>query len=394
MKKTLIVCGAYPRPENNGSAIRTMNFVRFFEEHGTVDLAYTEGTKALEADNKPFGKEYALRKVDYPEHFGGRMRALLKGFPYPVCQYESTSEGSILSAIERNKYHYILVRYVINSSWLFKLESRYVPRVILDFDDLLSGSVYPIFFDATNSFYKRLYRALNRRFLKMYEAKCTEFGASLFCSEADLRTIARLGVRHKSFVVPNAYPHQNFSASDLGDGSLNPNTLLFVGDLRYQPNINGLNWFVHEVYPRFLARYPDARLLVVGRSPDATIRALQQKNLNIEVHADVPDLRPYYRRSRIAVVPVLMGGGSRIKIMEAALANRPVLSTSVGAEGLDLHDGVGLHLFVTPDEFIEKYKQLDDASSYRAMVENAREVVLARYTSGGFNEALARVVAH
>ena len=394
MKKTLIVCGEYPLPENNGSSIRTMNFLRFFKEHGPVDLAYSEGAKALEANNKTFRNEYPLRKVDYPERIAGRVRMMLKGLPYPVRRYETASRDSILSAINRNNYQYILVRYVVNSSWLFELGSRHSSRVILDFDDLISESVYFTFFDPADGLYKRLCRAVNRRFLRAYESNCAGFGASLFCTDKDKLKMAAPRVSDNGFVVPNVYPHEAFSTHDFGDGFLKPNTILFVGDLRYEPNVTGLMWFVDEVYPHLRRKHTDVKLLIVGRAPSDAVSSLQQKGLNIEVRADAPDLKPIYERCRAVVVPVLTGGGTRIKILEAAVANRPVLSTPKGAEGLDLHDGVHIHLFGSGKEFVEKYEQLNNAVAYHSMVENAREVVLNKYSTRGFSDAMSRVVAH
>jgi glycosyltransferase involved in cell wall biosynthesis len=237
---------------------------------------------------------------------------------------------------------------------------------------------------------------VNRRFLRAYESNCAGFGASLFCTDKDKDKLkmAAPRVSDNGFVVPNVYPQEAFSTHDFGDGFLKPNTILFVGDLRYEPNVTGLMWFVDEVYPHLRRKHADVKLLIAGRAPSDAVSSLQQKGLNIEVRADAPDLKPVYEGCRAVVVPVLVGGGTRIKILEAALANRPVLSTSKGAEGLDLHDGVGLHLFQTADEFIEKYEQLNDASAYRAMAENARKTVLSRYTAKAFNEAMAKVLAY
>jgi len=394
VKKTLIVCGQYPSPENAGSSIRTMNFVRFFKERGIVDLAYTEGTKRLELDGETFRKEYPLKKIDYPAHFGARTSMLLKGFPYPICQYEPGSEAVLLSAIERNDYQYVLVRYAVNSSWLFRREARHTARVIVDLDDLISESLYETYFDPTSRPDKRLIRAINRRLLKQYEKKCARFGASIFCSETDLHKIARHRQNNNAFVVPNVYPSESFFRHDFGDGFLNPNRLLFVGTLSHAPNVTGLMWFVDEVYPHLQRKYPDAGLLIVGQSPNEAARSIQQKCSNIELRANVPNLKPFYEDCKAVVVPLLAGGGTRIKILEAALANRPILSTPKGAEGLDLQDGVHLHLFRSGHEFIEKYEQLNKTSAYHSMVENARKLVLNKYTTDGFNEAMSRVVAH
>lgn len=394
MTHTLIVCEPYPLPENTGSNIRTMNFVRFFKHHGTVDLVYAEGTKSSEADEDSFRYEYPVIQLGYPTTLRARVGMVINGIPYPIREYESTSKAALLHAVDCNDYHYILVRYAVNTNWLNQLARRHVAKTIVDMDDLVSESLYQTFFYATNRPHKRLLRLLNRYLLKQYERKCARYGASIFCSETDLHKMTPIFSRKNAFVVPNSYPDESFARHDFGDGYPKQNIFLFVGSLFYEPNVTGLMWFVNEVYQHLQAKYPDSKLLIVGRSPIDSVRYLQHRNLNLEICANVPDLRPFYERCRAVVVPILTGGGTRIKILEAALANRPVLSTPRGAEGLDLCNGVHLHLFTSGAEFIEKYEHLSSLSAYRSMVESAREQVLKKYTTGGFNAAMSKVLAY
>ncbi len=106
----------------------------------------------------------------------------------------------------------------------------------------------------------------------------------------------------------------------------------------------------------------------------------------------MPDLKPYYRQSRAVVVPLLAGGGTRIKILEAALARRPVLSTPLGAAGLDLGAGRDLLSFDDADQFAARYAELVDRERYRTLVRNASELVRAKYSPEAFDGALAGVV--
>jgi len=108
--------------------------------------------------------------------------------------------------------------------------------------------------------------------------------------------------------------------------------LILCGAMNYEPNTEGAQWFIRNVLPQIHQSAPDAKLLVVGRSPPPWLRSLAGPS--IEVAADVPDVRPYYARSAVAVVPLLRGGGTRLKILEALALGRPVVSTSIGADGL------------------------------------------------------------
>jgi glycosyltransferase involved in cell wall biosynthesis len=113
-------------------------------------------------------------------------------------------------------------------------------------------------------------------------------------------------------------------------------TLGFLGSMDWMPNIEAVQWFAKEILPGLT---DDARLVVIGRNPPRSIRDLADADPRIEVTGTVDDVRPWLARCGILVVPLLSGGGTRIKIMEALAAGLPVISTTVGAEGLGLNDG-------------------------------------------------------
>ena len=186
--------------------------------------------------------------------------------------------------------------------------------------------------------------------------------------------------------------NKTFENHDFGNEFENGKVLLFVGTLFYRPNVEGLKWFIETIYPEFRRRHRDARLLVVGFSPTEEVRNLCRAAEGVELHANVPDVKEYYKRSWVVVVPLLSGGGTRIKILEAALAGRPVLSTPVGAEGLDLVEGRDLLLFQNAEEFSLRFKKLLDKEKYDSVVSSARDFVRENYSIAKFDEAMKKVV--
>jgi glycosyltransferase involved in cell wall biosynthesis len=162
--------------------------------------------------------------------------------------------------------------------------------------------------------------------------------------------------------------------------------------LDYEPNREALMWFVESIFPAFGKAYPDAKLTVVGRYPDSTVKKLCAGRRDIELHADVPDLKPFYARARAVVVPVLRGGGTRIKILEAALAERPILSTPFGASGLALTLDRDLLCFASAEDFLRQYARLSDRGSYTALTTNAKDLVTKEYSAAAFNAAMERVL--
>jgi glycosyltransferase involved in cell wall biosynthesis len=132
-------------------------------------------------------------------------------------------------------------------------------------------------------------------------------------------------------VVPNGVDLERFATTPLPSSP----TVVMAGSLDYEPNIDGAAWFADEVWPSILARVPDATLFIVGRNPAPSVAALGERP-GIEVHADVPDIAPWFERARVSVVPLRIGTGVRVKAMQSLAAGRPVVGTSIGMEGLDM----------------------------------------------------------
>lgn len=123
----------------------------------------------------------------------------------------------------------------------------------------------------------------------------------------------------------------------------------FVGLMGWAPNADAAAWLVEEVWPHVRAAAPGAQLLLVGRDPTAAVRGLA--NDDVTVTGTVPEIEPYLARARVAVAPLRAGGGSRLKILEALNAGRPVVATTVGAEGLEQFNGHGLLIADDPETY-------------------------------------------
>ena len=392
MKKTLLICDLYPLPENIGANMRTMNLVRFFQNYGSVDVVYTTILPDAQTNNKIFSNEYMLRKKDYPEGFITHFLMSIKGVPYPICEYDSVSHENLITLLQPDEYDYIFVRYIKSTSTLFSLSEAIKMKIIVDFDDIITGSLYKVLFGFTDNPFRLFARSLNKIFLNSYQKKCLNFGAALFCSESDRRELTERNYKSNTFVVPNTFNNNLFRDYEFTDGFRNGNTLLFVGTLFYAPNINALTWFINSVFTKYKALYPDAKLLVVGRSPTNEIIDLCHSTDGIELYQDVPDVKEYYKQCRAVVIPLLEGGGTRIKVLEAGLANRPILSTPQGIEGLDLCDDKDFLLFKDGLEFLNVYKKLLDTDKYNSLVNNAKECVLTKYSVEALNTAMKKVL--
>ncbi|HTY73061.1 MAG TPA: glycosyltransferase family 4 protein [Actinomycetes bacterium] len=154
---------------------------------------------------------------------------------------------------------------------------------------------------------------------------------------------------------------------------------IFVALMGWKPNIDAALWLGREVWPRVRERMPEARLALVGREPAAEVRALAAPD--VEVTGTVPDVRPYLARARVAVAPLLSGGGTRLKVLEALDAGRPIVSTTIGIEGLEDLVGDAALVADEPDAFAERVvEMLSDPDRAAKAGDVGHRLVAERYS--------------
>ena len=156
--------------------------------------------------------------------------------------------------------------------------------------------------------------------------------------------------------------------------------LVFLGSMDWMPNIDGIQWFTDEIWPLILKQRPQTTLAIVGRKPTPAMLALGQKP-GITVTGTVPDVRPWLHGSLVSIVPLRIGGGTRLKIYEAMAACAPVISTTIGAEGLDYQDGETIRIADAPALFAESCLDLlDNQAARNRMSEAALNLVANHYS--------------
>jgi len=399
--KTLIFVDLYPLPENIGTRMRTMNFVRFFKKLGEVDLVYHRTGSEELVGQSPFRKEYRIGKrgasgenENYPRYrdFSDRIRRLADRRPWIVSDWPKRAIAELDAVVAGDQYDFVLCRLMQDSHPFLRIRGSLRKRVIIDFDDVFSTSLFESYVRRAPGIYAGLKWHLQKKMLLDYQKRCLGLGAALFISDEDRKEVTGQAGSANAYLAPNTYPAMVRIRKPDGSGYADRRTLLFVGALDYGPNIEGLKWFLDEIFPKVKERYRDATLLVVGRRPPEDIVRACREHPEVELHPDVPDVGPYYEKCGAVVVPLLSGGGTRVKILEAAMAGRPVLSTPLGAYGLGCVDGAHLMLFTDAGSFLERYKKLDEEETYRGCVERMHAMVEQRFSPAAFERSMEEVV--
>ena len=157
--------------------------------------------------------------------------------------------------------------------------------------------------------------------------------------------------------------------------------LVFVGSMDWLPNSDGVNYFVREILPLIWQRKPDCTVAVVGRSPSSAMQALAQQDSRIHVTGTVPDVRPWLWGASASIVPLRIGGGTRLKIYEAMAAGTATVSTSIGAEGLDVCHPGNIRLADTPESFADQcVALLQDVPQRKSVADEALDLVTKRFS--------------
>jgi len=217
-----------------------------------------------------------------------------------------------------------------------------------------------------------------------------KFDRVISVSEHDRTLMSRWVDASRIDVVPTGVDLSQFQSSDFC-GS-NSKLVVFVGAMDWEPNIDGVEYFHTTVWPSVIAKIRDARFRIVGRNPDARVRKLQ--GVNVEVTGSVPSVVNHLRDAAIVVVPLRIGGGTRLKIYEAMAAGRAVVSTTVGAEGLDINPGKDIWIADEPLEMAHAVTQLLDDGELRGRFGRAAADQAARFdwsaVAGKFRQILCK----
>jgi polysaccharide biosynthesis protein PslH len=330
------------------------------------------------------------------EKFGARFYLelglnLFSRLPYALQKYVSAEMSRAVGRELRARRYDLVVCDSLPLGVNFKPEGR-TPAVL--FQHNVESVIWERHAAAARGAIRRAYFRAQWRRMRAYErAACRRFDAVIAVSEVDRDLLREFGARHV-YAMPAGVDTDYFAPDEGAQRA--PHGLVFTGSMDWLPNEDGVVWFVERVLPQVRLAVPGVTLTVVGRSPSPKLAALARREPSVVVTGRVEDVRPYVNRAAACVVPIRIGGGVRLKIFEAMAMGRPVISTTVGAEGLPVRDGVDVLLADSPDEFAAAtVRALTDEPFARELGRRARARVQAAHSWRGvadhFADACRRV---
>ena len=202
-------------------------------------------------------------------------------------------------------------------------------------------------------------------------------------SESDAAALRRLAPDKEIDVVPNGVDTQAYAPSAAraaGDCATAATVdLVFTGKMDYRPNVDAALWFADEILPRVRAQVPNARFVVVGQNPHSRLQPLARRAA-VWLTGQVDDIRPYVAGACVYVAPLRMGGGTRLKVLQAMAMAKPIVSTTLGCNGIQAQDGREALLADSPQNFAAAVVRLTrDEALRRELGAHARALAVARY---------------
>lgn len=370
----LFLSNWYPYPASNGSKLRIFNLLRGLSQHHTITLV-----SFVDADDQPdphsplhrfcaavhtvpkklFAPDSLRAKAGF---FSRNPRSVLDKFSPDMAQL-------IADVVVTTDIDLVIASQVDMAGY-----RRYFADLPAIFEEVEVGVLYEQMATAVtwqqhlrHQLTWQKHRGYLQRLLRTYD------GVTVVSAQ-EAALLQKTGIASKPVtVVPNGVDAASYQTETAVP---QPNTLIFTGSFSFRPNYDAMVWFVGEVLPLVRAAVPDVRLIITGKHGNRPLPSLD----NVELAGFVDDVRPYIQNSWVSIAPILSGGGTRLKILEAMAAGTPVVATSKGAEGINVTDGIEMFIADTPQAQADAIiRLLRDADLRQQMAAKARQIVQNQY---------------
>lgn len=352
-------------------------------EHHIAYLTLDDGTASTDARER--AAEYCHELVTVPHKVSEKFSAsfyaelaqnLLSRLPYAIKKYENAEmRRRIVELAEGDGFDVLVCDFLTPS---VNLPSRVDCATVL-FQHNVEAMIWKRHYEVQTGAMKKAYlRDQWRKMLRFERETSKRFDAVVAVSLEDSETMRREYGIENVRDIPTGVDTEYFRPRGLEASE--PKEIVFTGSMDWLPNEDAIKFFTSEILPLIKRDVPDAKLTIVGRNPFPSLIELGKRDSSIVVTGRVEDVRPYIERASAYIVPIRIGGGTRLKIYEAMAMEKAVVSTTVGAEGLPVKDGVELVLADTPEDFAAAtVRVLTDKDYARGLGRRAAERVRASF---------------
>lgn len=376
----LFVTTKCPLPTNDGHSLRSFNLLKQVAAKNNIHLL--SFVKYQQEYNSIDELEKICQSVELFEVPENRSKvsliktlvfSLLKRKAFVVCKYDTQPMRlAIRRKLSENSINIVHFDMLPLAIYLDEMRGQ---KTVLDEHNVESMLLKQRVDTQTRQVSKWFFSEQQRLLEQFEKSACHGVDYIVSCSQDDKKILNNFAPNTPVEVVPNGVDTCFFAP----DSTVHEEDfrMIFVGGLNWFPNLDALQWFDKMIMPKILRDFPRAHLHIIGQKGD-TISWLNQGS--ITCHGFVEDIRPHIAMASVFVVPLRIGGGTRLKILNAMSMGKAVVSTTIGAEGLGLISGENIVLADQENEFSIKVKKLFTHSEYRNKIaKNGREFIAAHY---------------
>ena len=375
--KTLWVNSNFMHPTTKGGQIRTLEMLRHLHRWHEIHYvaienpAQPEGpARAREYSHKSYPFPYRVPSKTSPAFYAELVRGLFSPTPVAVERFNPPGMRAFLEdLIRRERFDCAVVDHLAPTSYFPDL-----PHAIF-FQHNVETVIWRRHVEHAANPLRRAYFKLQADRMYRYERRVSQASGHIVAvSRTDADVMRRLFDVTRVTEIPTGVDIDYFLPGRTGASACQPvptADLVFVGSMDWLPNVDGVLYFVREILPLIRRQRPATTLAIVGRTPPPKIAQLAAEDSGIQVTGTVPDIRPYLWNSAVSIVPLRIGGGTRLKIYEAMAAQIPVVSTTIGAEGLSVNPPEDIRIADTPDRFASHCLELLASPEIRARLSHS-----------------------
>jgi glycosyltransferase involved in cell wall biosynthesis len=349
--KILWVKSDFLHPTTKGGHIRTLEMLR--KMHARHEIHYVGCHDGRSDEGPRRSVEYCTRSYAVPFQVSSRGSArflidvgsnLFSSLPVHVTRPKSEEMRRTVSTLMKKENFDAMVCDFLTPC----ISVPELDKWVL-FQHNVETMIWRLHAEAASDPLRRWYFKMQADRLFAYEKQvCQTVRHVIAVSESDAALMSKTLQAPRVSHVPTGVDIDYFTPREKREPEVD---LVFVGSMDWSPNVDGMLLFCREILPLIRKKKPDCTVAVVGRDPVPSIRALGEIDPLVLVLGTVPDVRPHLWNAKVSIVPLRIGGGTRLKIYEAQAARVPVVSTTIGAEGLFIDQGRNIHIADAPEEF-------------------------------------------
>ena len=385
--KILFLAPRFPYPPYKGDQVRAYHHLRLLSQrHRVTLLSFDDAAPRTAATDiiQSFCEQVVTVPFKTISMVGWFLRGVASGYPFQTALFQSRAmKNAVQTLLAQHQFDIIHVQLARMAPY-FEADLR-TPRVI-DLVDALSVNMQRRHQQERGPMWLATW--LEWRNMQRYERFiCQQFERATVVSSSDRSAIGDFENLH---INANGVELDKFPFAD--QTQREPNSLVFSGNMRYFPNVNGVCWFIQHVFPRIKHHLPNVRFYIVGTDPHPQVLQLAQHDPQIIVTGHVDSVAAHLSRASVAVMPMQAGSGMQFKVIEAMACGTPAVATPFGIGGVDVQHGQHLLIADTPDDFaMQVQRLLTDVHLRTHLATQGRHLVETHYTWDRSIEALEAV---